>query len=150
MKQQDLLNEIEGIIDGQIEANGTVAVAWVVAEMLSRHSDITGADAELHRVCAHHHFRFTAREVLRGRKADEEENNPRQSDLFPGYKHLQRHYIVQRGDDAAVVPVEHMTMDELRDKEFALRSFAHGAMAHADELADYRKARESQAAQGVA
>jgi len=143
VKQQALLNEIELIIDEQIGQNGTVAVAWVVQSMLDRHSDITGTDADLHRLCAQSHFRFTTREVLRGRKVDEEKNEPRQSDLFPGYRHLQRRYVVMRGEDAEVVPVEQMTTEELHEKECALRAFAHGAMEHADELADYRNGKDA-------
>lgn len=150
MKQLELAAEIEALIDERMAQNGTVAMDWIVHETIERHPKIAGEDSEFYRLCGYSHVRFTAREVLRGRKSAEERNEPTQAELLPGMKHLQRSYVVERNGDAQVVRLEEMTFDELQEKEHALRAFAHGAIKHADELADYRKAREAKNTQGVA
>ncbi len=54
--------------------------------------------------------------------------------LMPGCEHLQRHYAVKRDDEEKLIPVESMTLDELRAKAAAFRKHADEHLKHAEEL----------------
>lgn len=150
MKQGELMEEVEGVIETRLTNNEPASMTQIVHQVVRQHQGIVGPDSEFYLLCAYEHVQRTVREVLRSRKSGETEAEPEQADLFPGYKRLQRAYTIERGDEQVVVRLEQMTQGEIRSKARELRSMAMGALDHARELEDYLGGRDSLAPQPMA
>ena len=146
MKQQDLTNEVDAVVEDRITQGEPAQMSWIVHAVIQKHLDITGSDSEWYSLCAYEHVRATVRKVLSNRRADEGAPESTQAELFPGYERLQRSYTIDRGGEQMVVRLEQMTAGEIREKALELRAMATGAIAHARELDAYLDARAEVAA----
>lgn len=65
---------------------------------------------------------------------------------LPGFEHLQRHYIIKRGDEEVPVYFEQITDEEFRAKAKMLRRRGAACFAHADEIERFIDLRKTQSA----
>jgi hypothetical protein len=61
--------------------------------------------------------------------------------FLPGYKHLQSHYVVKRGDDRVGVPTNQLTGEEIEALAVMHDAMAASCTDHAAELRRYDKER---------
>lgn len=145
MRQAELMREVEQVIEDKLANNEPAAMSWIVHEVIRRRDGIVGPDSDFYKLCGYEHVRDTTREVLRRCKEKEGAAEPDQHDLFPGFKHIQRRYTIQRGEEQFVVRLENLDVEEIRGKARELRGMAAGCLAHAQELEDYIGIREQAA-----
>lgn len=67
------------------------------------------------------------------KKYGDDEAEPEQH-VLPGFDHLQRYYIIRRGDEDVPVLFEQVTDEEFRAKAKMLRRRGSACFAHADEI----------------
>jgi hypothetical protein len=139
MKQGDLLDEVQAIVDAGIAANRTVPATWLTNEVIESHPDIKGRDVDWYRLCAYEHVRDTVRKVLRQYKGLPDET-PRQI-ILPGCERLQRAYLVEREGEQTVVPIDQLTEGEITTKIREYERMAAGCIEHAEELRRYQQQR---------
>lgn len=90
--------------------------------------------------CGHQEVRDQVRAVIgkryknTGQPADEQL-------VLPGFRHLQKHYLVERGGDEVAVPIDTMTDEELDAKSELYRSMGLACFQHADEIQRYKSRR---------
>jgi hypothetical protein len=144
MKQSELRRMIENVFEARLDDGQAAPMSWVVKATI----DALGTDTHpsgFTRLCWAIAVPDQVREVLRNRKKDEEKPMVQESLLLPGYKRLQRSYTINRkneqGEEQVLVRLEQMTPEEGKAKATELRSFAAGAMRHADEMDDYFSSR---------
>lgn len=135
MPQAELSNEVEAAINERLSRREVAPASWITQAVVAAHPGIAGDDAPFYVLCAYEHVRDTVREVLRKIKKDETEQD--QQNTLPGFKHLQKRYLVTRDEDQVVVAIESMTHDEIEAKCAELETMATGCMAHARELRRY-------------
>ncbi|MCH8517495.1 MAG: hypothetical protein LAT68_14310 [Cyclobacteriaceae bacterium] len=66
--------------------------------------------------------------------------------VLPGYKRLQRRYLVHEGTESLAVRVEEMTDEQLLEKAVELRQMGAGCFQHAREIDRYMSERAEQIA----
>ena len=134
-KQAELDAEVRTLIEEQLELGEDTPRGWLVQEILGRYSAIQGADVDFYTLCAYSHVTTTVRRVLRPYAIDEEETAEQQI-ILPGFKRLQKGYIVERDGDSVLVKTApgHITPNELREKAREYRQMGKGCYEHADEL----------------
>ena len=114
-----------------------VAKEMLVAAVLQDHKEIHGTDSDFAMCCTH--FTITKRveaDVRAIGKRDEETSLDQQL-ILPGYKRVQKEYIVEREEEARIIAVQHMTEDEVLKKARQHRAMGDGHYEHADELEKY-------------
>jgi hypothetical protein len=137
MKQAELTLEVETLIDERFAAEKKVPQSWLVKEMIDRHGDIHGDDVPFFKLCGNIAVAATVRAVMKRCLADEDELNPAQAELFPGYKRLQRRYSIERNGERILVALQGLTIQEGRAKAHEKRAMAKGNTEHAEELDDF-------------
>lgn len=106
---------------------------WLINAVIQDHADINGEDADFAICCA----RLTIRSRVESyfRKIKENEKDPTDEQMiFPGYKRLQKRYIVDRDTELVAVSILDMTDEEIRSKAEEHRKMGAGHYEHADEL----------------
>jgi hypothetical protein len=139
MKQADLIDEIQTIVEVGISANRPTPASWLTNEVVASHPDIKGRDTDWYVLCAYEHVRDTVRQVLRQYKGEEPESPPQL--LLPGFKRLQRAYLVERDGEQSVVPINQLSDREILAKIREYERMAIGCTEHAEELRRYREQR---------
>lgn len=139
---RDIRREVEVAIDAALEAGEVVRKPWLVQRLLSRKAKPLGPDADFYLVTAQDSLDQLVGRVLRAMKNREDENAGQET--FPGWEKLQRRYLVDR-DGPCIVPIEQLTVEEIRAKASELQALGDGAYAHADELNRYADERERSA-----
>lgn len=142
MTQNDLMNEVQEIIERFISEGKSIAASWVVQAIVKSHPDVSGADANWYILCGYEHARDSVRQVLRRYKPSEE--GPQEQVVLPGFERLQKAYLVDRGNEQTIVPVQDLTDAEIEAKEIELEIMGRGCYQHRDELKRYRMQRNSQ------
>jgi hypothetical protein len=143
MKQSELLAEIQTLIDQVITANREEDPAWFIQRIVARHRGIRGKDKPFYVLCAYEHVHDTVRSALRQYHSPPEEDGQRPQLLLPGFKRVQRAYLIERKGTRKLVPTALMTPAELRTKAKEYREIGAGCREHAlelDRLADDREA----------
>lgn len=130
--------EIHRLIDDKIAAGVLVQTHWIAHEVLGRHDDIDGNDAEWYRVCTFKEVCRIAKSAIGKYRADEETNEQL---VLPGFVHLCKAYPLSRDSELVLVPVDQCTDDELLTRASELDKMAKGCVAHARELREYVLAR---------
>jgi hypothetical protein len=143
MNQKELTGLVEDAVDLAIGAGEIVSKTWLTQRIVSE--QIALSDSDFARVCAYHAVSDIVGSIIRKTKRDEESEDDGQL-VLDGFERLQRCYAIDR-DGPCIVPIEQMTLIELRAKAAELRSLATGALAHARELEAYIDQRTAQAAE---
>jgi hypothetical protein len=141
--QTDLTNEVNDYLNS-LDDNTQAVPSWITQDIVKNHSDLFGSDKDFALLCVYGHVRRTVTSAMGRYKLKPEEPNPLQMelDLKPGYKRLQKRYLVDRDGEQVGVPVEMLTDEEINQKLGELESMAQGCFEHADELRRYRDARK--------
>lgn len=116
-----------------------------IIAVISRHEQVEGEDKDFYLLCAWGHVRVVVRQVLRRYKGEPEVELDQQI-VMPGFKRLQRGYLVERGKESMLVPTDQLKNEELDAKAKEYDQMAEGCRLHALELRRYMMQRRSAAA----
>lgn len=132
MKQADLVAEVQVLVEGRIDQGLSTEKAWLTHEILNRHQDLSGDDADWYRLCGYEHVGDTVGAVVRRYRPGKEGPDPQIT--IPGFEYLQKAYAIERDGRPTIVPIAQLSDDEVRGKAAELRGMAAGCHQHADEL----------------
>lgn len=138
MDAASITSEIHRLIDDKIASGVLVQTHWIAHEVLGRHDDIEGQDAEWYRVCTFKEVCRIAKSAIGKYRAEDVTD---QQILLPGFTHLCKAYPLTRDGELVLVPVDQCSDDELRARAADLDKMAKGCIAHARELREYVNAR---------
>jgi len=138
--ESQLFAEIGKVIDDTLAQARPAPASWIVQSVISLHPDVHGEDRDFYVLCGREHARYAVRKVLRNLKMEEDDADP--SLLLPGFEHLCKRYLVERGGDQVIIPIDQLTSTELEAKAEEYRRMGHGCFKHADELIRYKEAKE--------
>lgn len=143
MDEQSIRSEMHKIAQERIDAGEVTSLDHIVITVLDTRNNIEGDDAEFYRVHTFDALKRIAKSVVRkyaptDTTADEL--------LLPGFKHLCQAYSMMRDGDAAIVPVDLCSDEELIARAVQLDDMAKGCVAHASEIREYVLARAKIAA----
>ncbi len=139
MTNAELEREVEGLVEERTARGEATAPSWVVQAIMLAHEGLHGTDKDFYLLCGYEHVRDVVRAVVRRRKLDDDGPDPQL--VLPGFKRLQREYIVVRDGEQIIVPLSDMTREEGDQKISELRGMAEGCLNHADELDRWLDAR---------
>ncbi len=132
MIDAELTHIVERALAEALSLHELVRKPWLVQQIAR--TNLQPSDSDFAKACAYHTIADVLGRVMRKSK-DHTTVNPLAEQLtLPGYRRVQTHYAVDRGDEACFVAVHRMTARERREKVAALRSQGHGVLQHADEL----------------
>lgn len=131
MKQSELDAEVRGLIEERLEKGLDTPQGWLVQEIVGRYPDVDGDDVDMYLLCAGSHVATTVRRVLRPYTAEGEGD---EQITLPGFKRLQKGYMVDRDGDRVLVKTQNLTLAELRVKVKEYRQLGKGCYEHAAEL----------------
>lgn len=119
------------------EQNGKeLQKAWLVNAVIQDHADINGEDADFALCCSRSAVKSRVESYFR--KIKENENDPTDEQMiFPGFRRLQKRYIVDRNTELVAISILDMTDDEIRNKAEEHRKMGAGHYEHADELIQF-------------
>jgi len=137
--QNDLANEIHELIATTVNNDQVVAAGWIAQAIFNKRQDITGGDADFYKAKAWDAVRADVRQALNRYKSKPEED---QQLVLPGYRYLQKAYMVERNQEQAVVPISQMTDEEIIARVAEYQRMADGCMKHAEELMGYLSRRQ--------
>jgi hypothetical protein len=145
----DLTNEIRRVINDGLDGDRAQPASWIAKALLNLHPfppHWAGDHRDFAALCCASHVRNEVRQALREYKTEAEKDGegPREPTL-PGFKHLRRAYLIQRGGEQHVVPIGQMGLGELDEKIIELEAMSKGCLAHANELRRYRNDRATAA-----
>lgn len=142
--EKDLFTEVCAVIDRTL-AGGTPAVAaWITQQVLLEHPGLEGDDRDFYDCCAKGHVRNEVRRALR-RFTPQESADVDPQLVLPGFKRLQKAYLVERQGEHQVVPTESLSDAEIEAKAVEHERMSEGNLLHADELRRYAKTRRGAA-----
>lgn len=137
MKDSEIEAEVLTVIEDRIARNETTEPEWLTHGIVQGHDKIEGADLDFYLCCAYGHVRSIVRKVVQRYKPDKDQREADRQLLFPGFKRLQKAYLVDREGRQLIVPSPRMTDDECLAKAEELDAMAVGCREHADELRRY-------------
>lgn len=140
-------DEIQEIIDSALAEGHPVVTSWVVQELVQRHSDVSGDDADWHLVHSRQHLGKLVRDRLRP-KANGKEDEVDQQLVLPGYRFVQAHYSLERDGEPTIVPTAVASDLELEAKAEHLTKMSATCREHAKELRKYIADRRAQSNSG--
>jgi hypothetical protein len=135
--QSEVLREVrDAILAGKDTIQDPVRI---IQSIVDQHGNVRGQDTEFLVRCTFEHLRNCVRIVMRElHDADEE---PDDQLVLPGYKRVQRVYLVNRNGKSLIVPVAKLTDSEILGKVEMLRKMRAGCRAHERDLLRYLKDR---------
>src|SRR5262245_32771826 len=147
MIRQSLVNEAREFYEARLDEKRAIPMVWAVSEIIRAHESVENSDREWWETCAQVAVYAAVSEVVRKIKAaeDEPDSEAEQESLFPGYRHLQRRYIVERNEDQVTVPVELLTDEEIDAKILEHERQSAGHLSHAQELMRFKSERRTAA-----
>jgi len=135
----DIIDEIRGVIDA-LEDHQHGVPSWITQGIVSEHSEIEGADKDFYLLCAYAHVRtLVAKELNRFKVCPDSETDPQ--GVLPGFKRLQKRYLVKRDGEQLAVPVGQLTDEEIDEKIGELGKMSAGLSEHMNELRRYKASR---------
>lgn len=147
---KDMKTEIQAKVQTlRINRDVVLHPDWITQDVMIDHADITGDDAEFHRVCS----RQTVREEVTKQINKIERLDADRSQLsfqIEGFEHLQSHYVIERKSELVGVPIDDASDEELLCKASEYDSMSTALAAHAAEIRRYVKERASGLQKGEA
>lgn len=138
---KDLTQEIEELVEERRQCGGDLHPDWLTQEILSRHSDITGADADFYQCCARGEVRDAVRQRVNRYKA-KPELSPDPQLVLDGFERLQERYLIEVDGVQVARLVHDMSHAQLSAKAAELRGMGAGCYQHADEIERYLSQRQ--------
>lgn len=139
MRQEELVQEVNDIVERAIAEGRTAPLSWLVQEVVDQHPMVEWEQADWFRHCAYGHVHDTVRQVVRRFKPSKDEISPQLA--FPGWPRLQRAYLIERNGEQQIVATQDMSSHELDLKADELERMSVGCMQHARDLRRYRRQR---------
>lgn len=143
ISRQGLLGEIDALINERLAEREVVNAETLTIQVMQCHLEhltITGDDAAWAQVRIHDNVRDAVRESLR-RYRDTNDSTVEQL-LLPGYRFLQRAYLIERGEGPVIVVTADVPDDELDAKAAMHDRASQGHSEHAAELRAYKQQRQ--------
>lgn len=137
----DLTAEIEALIEaGDYEE---LSPDMIVTAIVGKKEPPDGADRDYYLLCANGYTRELVRKVANRYKSDNAEDHEKVAPqlILPGFKRLQTKYLVERRGQAVIVPVDHLSAEEIEAKAAIYESMGAGCLQHAEELRRYAEER---------
>jgi hypothetical protein len=145
MKTDALQRKIRAIIEKALEDDQDVVAAWVAHQVIREHPRITGKDKDFWLAVGSREIRGAVQRAVSSYKVKPSMDVADAQLLMPGFRHLQKAYLIAREDEQKVVRTDRMTDQELVEKAGELQVMAAGCVEHASEITRYL-ARRRQAA----
>lgn len=140
--------EIATIVQKWIDEGREIVPAFVTQEIIKSHEHGLARNNEHTEFWKHYAYKGHRKDVgsyIAKNFGDDESEEKEHQHVLPGFEHVQRHYVINRGGGPVMVPVGQMTDAEIRARVQLLRRRGAGCMAHADELERFMNLRESEA-----
>ena len=135
--EKELIAEVAERVESGLEEGRPVQAASLANAVISRHERIEGRDKDFYLTCAWSHVRVVVRQVLRRYKGEPEVEPDRQI-VMPGFKRLQRGYLLERDKESVLVRIDQLTHAELDEKAEEYERMGEGCRLHALELRRYK------------
>jgi hypothetical protein len=142
MNERDLRVIVHDAIGDALATDGEFSKRTLTQRLVLTHLDADDSDCA--RAAAWYAFGSLIRQGMKQFDKEAPESEPSQL-VLDGFDLVQRAYLVERDGESRLVRTDLMTLAEGRAKAASLRSFAQGALKHADELDAYFDAREAAA-----
>ncbi|WP_423208772.1 hypothetical protein [Paracoccus yeei] len=136
----DVTSEIRRLVQERVNAGISIRVEWFTQEILSMKCEIEGDDADFYVACAVDFIKETVKRTV-GEYAPKASAATDRQIVMDGFDHMQKAYTVNRDGEQVLVPVQHLTDDEIEARAEEYEAMAKGCIAHAKELRAYRRAR---------
>ena len=133
---KDLGTEVAEFVREGMDRGDELPASWLTNLVIKNHPGISGSDSEWYTACAYDAVRSAVRSALQRYKLKPEVEPDKQT-LLPGFKRLQRYYLVEREGEAVAISIDAMTRKEWLAKIRELQTMGHGCFEHADELRRY-------------
>ena len=137
--QKILVGEISSLIDNLIDGKIIIDPNAVTSEICNNHSKELLNDATFSTYNNYTNVRREVRSVM-SKKMDLDINsltNENSQLVIIGFECLQSYYSIKRNDSYLGVPIEEMTVEEIRQKAKSYRKMGNTCYIHADELDKY-------------
>jgi hypothetical protein len=134
--EKELRNMVRDIVKHALERNGVAPKAELIREVMAH---LQSTDSEF----AVSMTRFAAASMIRHEMKEYDPVTGTESPqlVLPGCQRVQRAYLIKRNKTPTLVRTDLLSYEEGLLKVAELRAYAAGALAHADELEAYLKAR---------
>ena len=140
-----LRRKIRAIIEKALENDRDVVAAWVAHQVIREHQNIDGDDKDFWLTVGSREIRSAVQKAVSAYKIKPDADEPDAQLLMPGFRHLQRAYLVGRQGEQTVVRIERMADHELVAKAGELHVMAAGCVEHASEITRYLANRRASA-----
>lgn len=136
--KNDLVNEIRAFTDGLLKKGVSLHPNWITSEILKKHDDITGEDADFYLLASRESIRDEVRkQINRFKLSPEKAIDIDRQLVLEGCERLQVAYVIEVNGEAVAVPLKKMTSAQRQAKAAELRTMGAGCLQHADELERY-------------
>lgn len=136
----DVTSEIRRLVQERVGAGIVIRVDWFTQEILSMKSDFEGEDADFYVACAVDFIKDTVARTV-GAYAPKAATATDRQIVMDGFDHMQKAYTVMRDGEQVLVPVQHLTDDEIEARAAEYEAMAKACIAHAKELRAYGRMR---------
>lgn len=121
--------------------------SWITHEVCNLHTGglAENDDADFWRHGGYHTTREETRRYISKRLGASAERAEARQGTFPGFRHVQSHYLVRRDGDDTGVPALEMTDQEIEAKAEEYEAMGEACLAHAEELRRFKLWRVSPA-----
>ena len=133
----DLSGEIDRVIDATV---GKKHPDWITEAVMLKHPAPEGDEADFYLCCARAWVRQAVGRRL-GRAKLSASKVPDEQFVLEGFARVQKEYLLDEDGVSVSVPIEHMTDEQIIEKEAELTAMGTGCFEHAAELQRYRLAR---------
>jgi hypothetical protein len=134
-----IYTEVRKFVQDRIDRGVITRVDWLTTEYIAAKSRVEGDDLPFYKACAIAHVNDVVKRVV-GR-FDPKRSKVDHQLIFPGFTHMQKAYTVQRDGAHLLVPVAHLTDDEIMARAAEFDTMAAGCRDHARELREFRTTR---------
>lgn len=141
---QKLNEEIAAKVDEIVKKGGPLFPDWIAHAICNDHADGLADGNEEADFWRHNGYRTVRRQVgtfITKNFKPEERKDERRQFIFPGFDHVQTHYVVERDGDEIAIPTNSLTDEEIDAVVSRMRSSAATLYAHADELERFKSYR---------
>lgn len=138
-----LTQEIEAVIKEMDDLKTSkLNPDWITNEVIKRHPDIEGADADFWQCTGRADVRNKVRARLNKYKVSDD-LSPDPQLLLDGFERVQQRYLISEGEVQVAIRIEDCTDEQILAKYNELRAMGDGCYQHADELMRYLQARKA-------
>lgn len=140
-------NRIAAEINAELDRCAAENLGWraefIANAICSKHTEglASGDHKDFWSWCGYSTVRDATRRAINKRAGDHPEADKEEQFILPGYDHVHRYYVVNRGGDDIGVPVHQLTDDEIDQKASLYRSMGRSCFNHSRELQRFKHER---------